>query len=78
MELVKTDARSITLESYSIEQEQSDGPVTIRAELLLSTPTQTPSSMRLRVKYEMADIPCPNQRDLGRRLIQLLANRLSD
>jgi hypothetical protein len=45
VELLKTDARNITLESYSIEREASGEPVTIRAELQISTPTMNPEAM---------------------------------
>ena len=41
MEIVKTDVRAVTLERYSIEREASGEPVTVRAELLVSTPTMS-------------------------------------
>ena len=76
MEIVKTDARTITLESYSIDRELSGGPVTVRAELLISTPTMNPKMMRVRVKYEYDGLPNMNERDLAQRLLTLLRNRL--
>lgn len=76
MEIVKTDARTITLESYSIDRESSGGPVTVRAELLISTPTMNPKMMRVRVKYEYDGLPNMNERDLAQRLLTLLRNRL--
>ena len=78
MEILKTDDRTITLESYSIERETSGEPVTIRAELQISTPTMRPETMRIRVKYQFDDIPTPNERQLGQRIVQLLGNRLAD
>lgn len=77
MELFKSEARSITLERYSIERESSGQPAIVRAELLVSAPTMTPSSIRVRVKYEMPQMPAPaNEQDFGRRLLQLLRNQL--
>jgi hypothetical protein len=78
MELFKSDFRTITLERYSIEREASGQPATIRAQLLVSGPsTGTPSSLRVRVKYQVPEMPIPaNERDFGRRLLQLLGNQL--
>jgi hypothetical protein len=77
MEIIKTDVRTITLESYSIERAASGEPVTIRAELQISTPTMKPETMRVRVRYQYEDIPNVDERDLGRRLLELLRNRLA-
>jgi hypothetical protein len=78
MEIVKSDVRTITLESYSIEREASGEPVTIRAELQIATPAMKPETMRLRVKYQFADLPNRDERDLARRLLELLRSRLYD
>jgi hypothetical protein len=74
MEILKTPVQSITLESYSIEREASGEPVTIRAELQISTPTMTPETMRVRVKFQH-DFYFRNEADLGQRLLELLKNR---
>jgi hypothetical protein len=77
MEIWKSDARSITLERYSIEREASEQPATVRAELLISTPTMTPSLMRIRVKYQTPDMPNPaNEQNFARRLLQLVGDRI--
>lgn len=68
MEIVKTDVRIITLESYSIERETIGEPVTVRAELQISTPTMKPAVMRVRVKYQHDDFQNPNERDFARAL----------
>jgi hypothetical protein len=90
MEIFKDDdgGRTITLESYSIEREAADEPVTVRAELQISTPTMRPTLIRVRLKYELDDIPsgAPIQEQrpslselaLGHRIVQLLRNRLAD
>jgi hypothetical protein len=76
MEILKSDARTITLESYSIEREASGEPVTIRAELQISTPNTKPETMRIRMKYQSADFPNRNERDLAQGLLTLLRDRL--
>jgi hypothetical protein len=77
MEILKRDERTITLERYSIEREAKDQPATVRAELLVSTPTMTPATIRVRVKYQVQDMPNPaSEGDFARRLLQLLGNRL--
>ena len=78
MEIVKTDTRSITLERFSIEREEPEKPVNIRAWLTVETPAQTPSVMRVRVDFENDDIPNPNEQTLGRRIVRLLADPLFD
>jgi hypothetical protein len=57
VEILKTDVQSITLESYSIDREASGKPVTIRAELQISTSTMTPETMRIRVISTRLCIP---------------------
>jgi hypothetical protein len=74
VEILKTDVQSITLESYSIEREASGEPVTIRAELQISTPTMTPETMRIRVRFHH-DFLFRNEADLGQRLLELLRIR---
>jgi hypothetical protein len=77
MEILKSDMRWITLDRYSIERETPDQPVKVRAWLSVSAPGQPPETIRVRVDYEHSDIPSPNERDLGRRLVSLLGNRFS-
>ena len=74
MEILKTDVQTITLESYSIERETSGEPVTIRAELQISTPTMTPEMMRIRVKFQH-EFQYRNESDLGQKLLELLRIR---
>jgi len=74
MEILKTDVQSITLETYSIEREASGQPVTIRAELQISTPTMTPETMRIRVRFQH-DFVFRNEADLGQKLLELLRIR---
>jgi hypothetical protein len=77
MEIYKSDVRTITLEGYSIERETPGEPTTVRAEFVVSAPTMTPSAMRVRVKYQVPDMPKPaNERDFGRQLLQLVGNQL--
>ena len=74
MEILKTDVQSITLETYSIEREASGQPVTIRAELQISTATMTPETMRIRVRFQH-DFVFRNEADLGQKLLELLRIR---
>jgi hypothetical protein len=74
MEILKTDVQSITPESYSIERKASGEPVTIRAELQISTPTIPPETMRIRVRFQY-DFVFRNEADLGQRLLELLRIR---
>jgi hypothetical protein len=74
MEILNNGVQSITLESYSIEREASGQPVTIRAELQISTPTMTPETMRIRVKFQQ-DFVFRNEADLGQKLLELLKIR---
>jgi hypothetical protein len=76
MEILKNDTRTITLESYSIERDANGEPVTIRAELQISTPTMNPETMRVRVKYQCSDFLNRNERDFAQTLLQQLRNRL--
>jgi hypothetical protein len=78
MEILKTDVRTIMLERYSIEREASGEPLTVRAELQISTPDMDPQAVRIRVRYQYGDIPSANEREFGRRLLQLLRNRLGE
>jgi hypothetical protein len=78
MEIIKSDARTVTLDRYSIEREASDEPVKVRAWLTVSTPGMKPAQMRLRVDYEYSDIPNPNEIDFARRLLQLLRSRFDE
>ena len=78
MEIIKSDARTLTLDRYSIEREAAGQPVKVRAWLTISTPGMKPAQMRLRVDYEHNDIPNPNENDFARRLLQLLRNRFDE
>jgi hypothetical protein len=78
MDIIKSDARTVTLERYSIKRSAAGAPVQVRAWLLLTMPSDIPSTMRLRVDYEYSDIPNPDEKKLGTRIVQLLARRLFD
>lgn len=76
MEIVKSDVRTMTLDRFRIERGEIGGPVKIRAWLTVLTPSQDPSEMRIRVDYQYDDIPNQTERELGRRVVELLRNRL--
>ena len=78
MEIIKTDARTVSLERYAIERGAPGEPLRVRAWLLLTTPDQKPAAMRVRVDYECDDISYPKERDLGNQIVRLLARRLAD
>jgi hypothetical protein len=75
MEFLKSDARTIALESYSIERGASGEAVTVRAELQISTVTMEPATMRVRVKYQCPDFLNRNELDFARTLLKLLRDR---
>jgi hypothetical protein len=77
MEIFASDARTVTLDNFSIERHAVGAPVTVRAQLLVSTPTMRPAEMRIQAECEFDDIPNPNQRDLGRRLLELISMRVA-
>jgi hypothetical protein len=74
MDIVKSEGLTITLERYSVEREAIGEPVTIRAELQISTPKTKPETMRLRVKYQ-SDDQNMSEHDLARKLFELLQRR---
>ena len=73
IEIVKTDARTITLERYRIQTEDAGRPLKVRAWLLLTSP-HDPAEMRLRIDYQLNDLP--SQQELARRLVRDLSNRI--
>ncbi|HEY3618739.1 MAG TPA: hypothetical protein VGK96_18145 [Candidatus Sulfotelmatobacter sp.] len=75
MDMIKSDDLTITLERYSIEREAIGEPVTIRAEIQISTPKMKPETMRLRVRYQSDGDQNMNERDLARKLLELLQRR---
>jgi hypothetical protein len=74
MDIVKSEGVTITLERYCVEREAIGEPVTIRAELQISTPKMKPETMRLRVKYQ-SDDQNMSEHDLARKLFELLQRR---
>jgi len=77
MEIIKSDARTISLERYAIRRDSSGQPVKIRAWLFVQTPAMTPAEMRIRVDYEYDDIPNSNEQQLGLRILELLGRRIA-
>jgi hypothetical protein len=77
VEILKSDMRSITLETFSIDRDEAEGPVTIRAEIQIEVPSREPPKVRLRVKYEAGDIPQLTEHQLGQHILGTLRTYLS-
>src|SRR5579863_9997638 len=78
MELAKSNARRIVLESYAIERSGGAPNVTVSAQFLVETPELAPSEMTIYVEYQYDRIPSHDEKELGLRLLEMIEHRVSD
>jgi hypothetical protein len=80
LEIIKDGHRTVSLSKFSIaRRNKKDSPVTVRAEFQVSMPSgRKPDSLRVRVRYELDDLPSGQQTEqqLARHIVGLVTDSL--